>query len=226
MKNLIVYGLLILFSSLFSSAYSQKTSYLGQVLVFDSIPVINAEITVFSSKQIVKSDSEGYFSFEGESNEKVNVSANGFVANSQDLIGDSISNKVILQIKNSKKYRKLAVESGHIKDPKQLLAAIQYSKNNPDYSRYTNAVQIITDKYPGVSVEYNGVIIRGRRSLNGPNEALIEIDGMILDFSSLSDLATSTIKSIKILSPGESGMYGSRGANGVVVIKTKKGTRK
>ena len=134
---------------------------------------MNAEILIVSSKHTVKSDSEGNFSFEGRLNEKIKISANGFVIKSQKLTGDSNFHKVNLKLKNSKKSRRLAVESGHIKDSEKLIASIQYSKNNPDYSRYADAIQIIKDNYPGVRIESNGIVIRGRKSLYGSNEALI-----------------------------------------------------
>ncbi|MUP39897.1 TonB-dependent receptor plug domain-containing protein [Labilibaculum sp. 44] len=226
MKKLNVYGLLILFLFIFSSSYGQKKTFTGTIFVFDSIPVMNAEILISSSKQIVKSDSEGNFSFEGILNEKIKISADGFVNESQKLTGDSNFYKVNLNLKNSKKSQKLAIDSGHIKDSDQFSTLILYFKNNTDYSHYTDALQIIKDKYPGVRIEDNGVIIRGRQSINGPINAIIEIDGIIVDFDALTSLPTATIKNIKILTPSSSGMYGSRGGNGVVVVKTKQGVRK
>ncbi|MBN2595788.1 hypothetical protein [Labilibaculum sp.] len=226
MKRLNVYGLLILFLFTFSSSYGQKKIFKGTVFVFDSIPIMNAEILVSSSKQIVKSDSEGNFCFEGVLNEKIKVSAKGFVIKNQRLTGNSKFCKVNLNIKNSKKSQQLAIDSGHIKDSDQFSTFILHFKNNTDYSHYTDALQIIMDKYPGVRIENNGVIIRGRQSINGPIDAIIEIDGIVVDFDALTSLATATINSIKILTPSSSGMYGSRGGNGVVVVKTKQGVGK
>jgi TonB-dependent SusC/RagA subfamily outer membrane receptor len=49
------------------------------------------------------------------------------------------------------------------------------------------------------------------------------IDGVIADYDYLRSLRTIDIKSIDILQDPASAVYGSRGANGVVQIETKKG---
>jgi TonB-dependent SusC/RagA subfamily outer membrane receptor len=57
---------------------------------------------------------------------------------------------------------------------------------------------------------------------NTPNSALIVVDGVINNSSILNTLPTSEVESIKIVKDGGSALYGSRGGNGVVVIKMKK----
>ena len=61
--------------------------------------------------------------------------------------------------------------------------------------------------------------------INAGNQgALIVVDGVINDNSILSTLPTSLVKSIKIMKDGSYAIYGSRGTNGVVLIKTKSGS--
>lgn len=70
------------------------------------------------------------------------------------------------------------------------------------------------------------VRIRGQTSIYGSNEPLYVLDGMPIQTGpsgSLTGLNPSDIESIKVLKdPAETAMYGSRGANGVIVIKTKR----
>jgi TonB-dependent SusC/RagA subfamily outer membrane receptor len=77
----------------------------------------------------------------------------------------------------------------------------------------------------GISVR-----IRGQSSFNGNNEPLYVIDGMAVQpgpGGNLSGISPNDIESIKVLKdPASLTMYGSRGANGVIVIKTKKGNRR
>lgn len=78
----------------------------------------------------------------------------------------------------------------------------------------------ISDPRPGAN---NAINIRGNRSLEGSNSALIVVDGMIYN-GNLSDISTSDIESIDILKDvSSSAIYGSRGANGVIMVTTKKG---
>ena len=77
-----------------------------------------------------------------------------------------------------------------------------------------------TNSKPGASME---IRIRGQRSLSASNDPLIVLDGVPF-MGSLSDIATSDIKSMDILKDASStAIYGSRGANGVILITTYKG---
>lgn len=70
------------------------------------------------------------------------------------------------------------------------------------------------------------VRIRGVTSLHGNNEPLYILDGMPIAAGpggSLSGINPHDIESIRVLKdPTDTAMYGARGANGVIVIKTKK----
>ncbi len=77
-----------------------------------------------------------------------------------------------------------------------------------------------TSSRPGSSME---IRIRGTRSLSASNDPLIVLDGVPFP-GSLSDISTNDIKNIDILKDASStAIYGSRGANGVILITTYKG---
>jgi len=69
------------------------------------------------------------------------------------------------------------------------------------------------------------VRIRGMSSLNGSNSPLVVVDGIpIGDAGSLQNINPSNIKSIEVLKDASStAIYGSRGANGVIMVTTKRG---
>lgn len=77
-----------------------------------------------------------------------------------------------------------------------------------------------TDSRPGAAMQ---IRIRGVRSLTGSNNPLIVLDG--IPFSgSISDINSDDIKSVDVLKDASAtAVYGSRGANGVILITTKKG---
>ncbi len=67
------------------------------------------------------------------------------------------------------------------------------------------------------------VTIRGGNSINASNEPLYVVDGFISDYGNL--INPNDIADIQILKDASAtAIYGSRGANGVVLITTKKGT--
>ena len=103
----------------------------------------------------------------------------------------------------------------------------------------TNMLQAVQGKAAGVNVSTNLkpgelpiVRIRGNRSLNASNDPLYVVDGIpivsalgVTSFS-VNDLNPNDISSIEILKDASAtAIYGSRGANGVVLISTKKGQR-
>lgn len=66
--------------------------------------------------------------------------------------------------------------------------------------------------------------IRGISSLSGNNQPLFVLNGVPMEFDHINNLSTSEIDNITILKDAAStAIYGSRGANGVIVVETKKG---
>jgi TonB-linked SusC/RagA family outer membrane protein len=79
-----------------------------------------------------------------------------------------------------------------------------------------------TSSKPGADMQ---IRIRGTRSLNASNDPLIVLDN-IPYFGDITDINPSDIKSIDILKDASStAIYGSRGANGVILITTNKGSK-
>ena len=72
----------------------------------------------------------------------------------------------------------------------------------------------------------NSIIIRGKRTITGSNEALVVIDNVISTATALQQLPPDVIESINIIKGAQgSALYGSQGVNGVVVVTTKRGAR-
>ncbi|ALW85617.1 SusC/RagA family TonB-linked outer membrane protein [Hymenobacter sedentarius] len=142
---------------------------------------------------------------------------------------------------------------------RELVTAVQEVKSKDIIdSRQTNVVNALQGKVAGVNItssggapgEGSGIIIRGGTSLDGDNQPLFVIDGMIMDNGSFSesaapgagsqfngllgrsvgsanragDLNPEDIESITVLKgPAAAALYGLRAAGGAVVITTKKG---
>ncbi|MEM8894343.1 MAG: SusC/RagA family TonB-linked outer membrane protein [Bacteroidota bacterium] len=94
-----------------------------------------------------------------------------------------------------------------------------------------NLTQALQGNIAGVTVTTNTssaedggtILIRGQNSITAANDPLIVLDGIIYD-GSLSDLNPNDIQSMEVLKDASStAIYGSRGANGVILVATKKG---
>lgn len=95
-----------------------------------------------------------------------------------------------------------------------------------------NLTTALQGRLPGVQMQQNNskpgsdmqIRIRGTRSLNADNDPLIVLDGIPFA-GKLSDINPNDIKSLDILKDASStAIYGSRGANGVIMVTTFKGT--
>ena len=88
--------------------------------------------------------------------------------------------------------------------------------------RVAGVLMTQTDSKPGSEMQ---IRIRGQRSLSASNDPLIVLDGIPF-LGQLSDINPADIKSMDILKDASAtAIYGSRGANGVIIITTVKGTQ-
>lgn len=82
---------------------------------------------------------------------------------------------------------------------------------------------VMVNSSPGNPEQSPTLLIRGISSIYGGSDPLYVVDGMPYD-GPISMINPNDIESIKVLKdPNETTIYGFRGANGVVVITTKKG---
>lgn len=106
--------------------------------------------------------------------------------------------------------------------------------NHSNKGAANNALDVLSGQAAGVNVTSNGldrmamlnsVRVRGTTSVIGGNDPLVLIDGVTSDVLTLSTIYPADIESFRILkNAAETAMYGSRGASGVIEVKTKKGT--
>lgn len=96
--------------------------------------------------------------------------------------------------------------------------------NDKEISGYSNMYDYLRGKVPGVNVIGKGanvkIQIRGINSINCPTDPLILVDG--IEVSDLNMINPNDVKSVSVLKDASASMYGSRGANGVILITTKR----
>ena len=128
-----------------------------------------------------------------------------------------------LKLKPGEKNREYAIGYGHVSDRDKLNALASLTSSDMDFSQYSSIYDLIKGRFAGVQVVNGEVIIRGINSINSSSAALIIVDGVPVDGSALSSIPPIQVKSINVMKDGSSAIYGSRGANGVVLIETKRG---
>lgn len=132
---------------------------------------------------------------------------------------------------------------------KRETRSLSYSQQGVDVdalneTKSTNLINSLSGKVAGLQVVPAGfntgstrVIIRGNNSITGNNQPLFVVDGMPIDNepgdgsldygNGANDINSDDVESIQVLKgPNASALYGSRAANGVILITTKKGSAK
>lgn len=91
-------------------------------------------------------------------------------------------------------------------------------------SGYTDIYEYLRGRVAGVEVNGTSIRIRGDRSILGSNEPLILVDGIATD--DISHISPDEVERIDVLKDASStAIYGSRGANGVILITTRRNNK-
>jgi TonB-dependent SusC/RagA subfamily outer membrane receptor len=93
-----------------------------------------------------------------------------------------------------------------------------------NFQNYNNIYDLIRGEIPGVEVVGKTIHIRDAFSFYLSTDPLLLVDGMMIP--DLDAIVPADVKSIEVLKGASASVYGSRGANGVILITTKKGDDK
>ena len=221
---------LLFLAALSMGLYAEK-QVSGVVVDAKGEPVIGASIQAKGTTQGTISDYDG--KFEMEVPESVKTLVVSFVGMATQEVAAGKNIKVVMS-ENSEVIQEVVVTGygtvakGAYAGSAQAVKAEDIEKKNP--SDITKAlagevagVQVVTSSgQPGTVASIH---IRGIGSLSASSEPLYVVDGIPLEAGSISSIDPGDIASTTILKDATAtSLYGSRGANGVVLITTKKGS--
>ena len=225
MKNSLfsVISLACLFSFI-NISYSQERTFTGKVTTLEKIAIVNAEVEVLSSKVTVLTDSTGKFEVSCLNKDKIKITAKGFKSQKVKISENTKDVVIDLTFNPTEKNIEQAIGYGYIKDEDRSYA-ITTAKNTGknDFMIYTNMIDVIVNSSPSVTFNGAGFIIRGSGSLLGSSYAMIIIDGNQVNLNQLKMISPMDVDSVDILKGSATSIYGSRGANGVIVVRLKTG---
>ena len=194
-------------------------------------PVIGATVQVKGSSIGTYTDDSGIFKFDNISNNSVlilsfigmttqEVPLNGKIRINVVLEEEAVGLNEVVVIGYGSQRKKDVTGSIVSVTGEKLMETATFSPAQALQGKASGVVVQQTNAKPG---EDPRVMIRGNRSLSATNEPLYVVDGIPL-VSGYSEIPQSNIASIDILKDASAtAIYGSRGANGVILITTKKG---
>ncbi len=195
--------------------------------VKDAMPLPGVNVSVKGSKTGITTSIDGSFSVTASSNDILVFSYIGYL-NQEIKVGNQKQINVDLK-ENLSTLEEVVVVGYGTKKKSDLTGAVSVVDVKEAKKTITYDIgKMLQGQVPGVTVQSSGepggfvnIKIRGITSFNN-NNPLFVIDGMIVD--SPYDFATGEVETIQVLKDATSAaIYGVRGANGVVIITTKKG---
>jgi TonB-linked SusC/RagA family outer membrane protein len=223
---------IMLMSKTKESASAQQTDNKIKGVVKDTNgePIIGANITVKGQSIGTITDIDGRFILEASTNALLQVTYIGYV--SQEVQVNNRKEITIILQEDAKALEEVVVIGyGTAKKSDLTGSTAQIKPEALTASVVGNALESLQGKAAGVAVFNDNkpgaspsIRVRGSGSITASNEPLYVVDGFPLMDGNINDLNPSDIESMEILKDASStAIYGSRGANGVVMITTKKG---
>lgn len=233
---------------------SQKEIQKPEVLTYESVvpvptisPVYHNEISSQNSNVVkdnityMEPDHDGVLDHDDKETNIEEVVVTGYRAVKKQSYSSNATSITSTEIVNNQK----SDSQGYVNSSPIIAMgnnnSIQYQNSSPnsdirnEFKQNNNISQVLIGKVSGLPIVPNSgvlgssdkIVIRGMSTLNASSNPLYVINGKISDSKSFNNLNPNTIESISVLKDAsEAAIYGSRASNGVIIIKTKKLSRK
>lgn len=223
-------SLLVLLAVSVIPLWAQQVTIKGTVLdaeTDETLPGVNIIITGTTSGTVT--DFNGNFTLQAQLTDKLSLSSIGYETQLMEIAGRSVLN-IKLQPSSESLEEVVVVGYGVQKKESVVGAIAQVESKELLATGVSDVTQALSGQLPGVvTTQNNGrpgeegaeILIRGKSSWVD-SSPLVMVDGIERSFS---DIDPNEIETISILKDASAtAVYGTRGANGVVLVTTKRGT--
>ena len=212
-------------------SFAQNKNVSGTVLDESGVPLPGATVIVSGTSNGVSTDFDGFYSLSVSEGSSLEISYVGMTTQTV-LIGSDSTYNVTLQKDVSSLDEVILVAYGNTNKQKVSSSISTISSENIQQVPLGSFDQILQGQAPGVQV-FSGsgqpgaaarVRIRGNGSINGSSAPIYIVDGIQITSGDFAALNANDFESVSILKDAAAtAPFGSRGANGVILITTKKG---
>lgn len=231
-KRLLFAGIVLTVTALFCHipAAAQQRTVTG-VVIDASGPVPGVTVMVSGTPKVTTTNTEGKYTMRAEKDDILLFSCLGYKE-----VQERVENRTqinVVMVEASEQLDETVVIAYGTAKKSDLTGSV--SVVNMEDIENTPAISLdaaMQGRVAGMEVISGGgepgadasILIRGARSLSAGNDPLIVVDGIVDAVSSFSEINVQDIKSVSVLKDAAStAMYGSRGANGVILVTTKGG---
>ncbi|MEO5564957.1 MAG: TonB-dependent receptor [Chitinophagaceae bacterium] len=230
----IVFVAVVLFSFLAGAptAMAQEKTIAGRVTNEANEPIAGASVVVKGTSTGTTTDNNGSFSITVPSGARLVITSINY-AEQEVAVGSSSSMYVKLASSIPGDLGEVVVIGYGTQRKKDVTGStVSLRGETLNEIKAPNVINQLQGRAAGVDIVSNSnqigaggqIRIRGNRSITGNNDPLIVVDGMAYG-GSVNDINPDNIASLDILKDASAtAIFGSRGANGVIIITTKRGT--
>lgn len=216
--------------ALFStSTFAQNNKISGTVVDADNLPIVGASVVAVGTHTGTVTDQNGHFTLDAQKGTTLQISYIGFKT---VTVKGNAKTHVVMQEENNTLNEVVAIGYGSVKRKDVATAVSSVSAEDLATRPIVSAVQGMQGKAAGLQISQASgtpgatptIRVRGTTSLNGSNNPLFVVDGVPM--TDISFLEANDIDNMQVLKDASSAaIYGSRAANGVIIINTKKGRK-
>ena len=223
--------IIVFLSAIPCMVFSQTKNITGKIVDEKSDPIIGATVKVKGTSMGTISDIDGNFRLSDvPENGTLQISYIGYQSAEISTAGRT-NFKIVLKEEAQSLDEVVVVGYGVQKKSDVTGAMVRVGEKEIKAMPVQNALQAMQGKTAGVDItsnerpgEIGSIRIRGERSLNASNSPLYVVDGVPLQGTGIESLNPNDIEAIDVLKDASAtAIYGSRAANGVVLVTTKRG---
>lgn len=215
-----------------SVSYAQTREVSGRVLSSDGTPIAGVSISVVGTSTSTQTNASGNFKLSVPSGATLNVSSVGYITQKVS-IGNSSVLSIVLN-NEDKSIDEVVVTAYGTQTKESITGSISTLKAaDLEQVQSANVVQSLAGKVGGVQIRSTSgqpgaepsVRFRGLGSISSSNQPLYVVDGVPFN-GDIASISAQDIEQMSFLKDASANaLYGSRGANGVIIITTKKGKK-
>ena len=226
-------GFLTLFLALVVQISFAQQKTISGVVTDASGTLPGVSVIVKGSTTGTETDFDGKYSIKAKPNDVLQFRYLGYKL-VEKTVGTSNTINVTLQEDDNVLEEVVITGYTTIQSKKSAVAATSLKAETIEDRPNASIVQTLTGQVPGLDISTSSgqpganslVQLRGVNSINGNTEPLFIMDGIPINEDNFRSLNPNEIESVNILKDaGATAIYGSRGANGVIVITTRKGKK-
>lgn len=231
MKSKFTWIFTLLLAFFIQLSFAQEKTITGIVTDGAGMPIPSANVMIQGTSQGVQTDFDGKYSISASVGQKLVFS---FVGMTSQTVTVGASSTVSVKLADDAKLLDDVVVEAYRTTTRATsnIAVTTVTSKTIEGRPNANFIQTLQGQVPGLNISTGSgqpganstVILRGVGSINGNIEPLYVIDGVPLNSDNFRSINPNDIESVSVLKDaGATSIYGNRGANGVIIVKTKRG---